>query len=82
MITAPVRIKCIDQQEREVKKLAVFAELDAQGKIFIKIEGHNSSMISAIKFDYDLENGLGHFHEMAEVFLAEQIEQLRGYDIG
>lgn len=78
---ARTTVKTYGGINKEVNKLAIFAETDQFGHVFYKIEGQNNSDLHAIKFVYDMDKAIEGFTELVRTVLTDQTEKLENNDI-
>jgi hypothetical protein len=70
------RIKAYGGSMQEVVKIAFFAELGPDGKVFFKTEGQDGSTAFAISFGYTQEEMVNQIAELARNVLGQQEKQL------
>lgn len=76
MASRNIEIIGYDGNLKTVNKIAFFAELDQEGKLFFKAESQNVNDIAAMLIIYDQEEALGEFTSLLLKVLTLQSKRL------
>jgi hypothetical protein len=77
MHTIAVPTKTFGNIEKNIVKIAIFTELDPNGKAFYKIEGQTGSENTAIEFIYDIEEAIRKLENIVKDILTRQTNELK-----
>ena len=77
MHTIAVSTKTYGNIEKNIVKIAIFAEMDPDRKIFYKIEGQTGADITAIAFIYDIGNAVEEMGKIVNDILTRQTYELK-----
>lgn len=77
MALVKVNVTTREGNTKGFQKLAVFAETDEKGRIFMKLEGQDNEMRTGIAFHYDRNEGIEHIVDVIQDFLDRQVETLK-----
>lgn len=77
MKIARVKVRTFEGMEKEVVKLAIFAEVDPKGEVFYNIQGQTPTSQSMVAYGYDQREILEKFVKIATGVLQGQTEALQ-----
>lgn len=76
MATAKTVVKAYGGIDREITKLAIYAETDQSGQVFYKTEGQDGFNNTAIQFEYDVDKAVDKYIQLVKDVLVNQTKQL------
>lgn len=67
-------IKTWTGDEKKVKKITLYPEIDEKGEIFFKIEGQINTEYFMINYNYDKELAIKEFYKLLDEFIQFHID--------
>lgn len=81
-MTTTARVTTYAGEEMPALKLAIFAEVDAFGRVFYKTEAQAADSRAAVSFICEKDEAIAEFAKLADRFLTEQTNKLNHDNIG